>query len=230
MLCQRPVPGAFGEDDLSRGQTFNNHYERTKYHAEVAVRDAMAAGLPATIYRPAIVVGDSRTGETQKYDGPYYVIRWILRQPRVAVVPVTGDPALTRVNLVPRDYVVGAIDHLSSLPHSVGRTYQLADPEPLTVGELLSAVGCAAGKRVVPVPVPRRLVRWTLLRVPGARRLTGIPAAAVDYFSHPTHYTTFRAQTDLAGSGIEVPRLTSYLDRLLAYVRAHPEVSRAGMA
>ncbi|HSP35304.1 MAG TPA: SDR family oxidoreductase, partial [Thermoanaerobaculia bacterium] len=63
--------GTFRETDLERGQTFNNYYEETKYLAEVDVQSRMRAGLPATIYRPSIVVGDSATGATQKYDGPY---------------------------------------------------------------------------------------------------------------------------------------------------------------
>ena len=58
--------GPFGEDDLEVGAPFNNYYEETKHDAEAEVRRRMAAGLPATIYRPSIVVGDSRTGETQK--------------------------------------------------------------------------------------------------------------------------------------------------------------------
>ena len=74
--------GVFTEHDLEKGQSFNNYYEETKYLAEVEVQQRMRAGLPTTIYRPAIVVGDSRTGATQKYDGPYFVIRWLLRQPR----------------------------------------------------------------------------------------------------------------------------------------------------
>ena len=74
------------------GQEFRNHYESTKYEAELLVRKAMADGLPATIYRPGIVVGDSRTGETQKYDGPYFLATFLRRQPPVAVVPAVGDP------------------------------------------------------------------------------------------------------------------------------------------
>ena len=76
------TPGPFAEDDLEVGAPFNNYYEETKHLAEVDVRRRMAAGLPATIYRPSIVVGDSRTGETQKYDGPYFIMQWLLRQPK----------------------------------------------------------------------------------------------------------------------------------------------------
>lgn len=222
--------GIFSEEDLEVGQAFNNHYERTKFYAEVAVRDAMALGLPATIYRPSIVVGDSRTGETAKYDGPYVVIRWILRQPGAAVVPVVGDPDRTRVNLVPSDFVTDAIAHLASLPHAVGRTYQLADPAPLTVTELLEVLGQATGKRIRRVHVPGKATKWAIDRVPGVHRLTKIPSASVDYFVHPTHYTVFQARADLGGAGIEVPPFVSYAGRLVDYMRQHPEVRSKPMA
>ena len=74
------------------------------------------SGLPMTIYRPGIVVGDSATGETQKYDGPYFILRWLLKQPTVAVLPVPPGVDRMRVNFVPRDFVIGAIDALSTLP------------------------------------------------------------------------------------------------------------------
>jgi thioester reductase-like protein len=62
-------PGIFREQDLEVGQSFNNYYEETKYLAEVLVRDAAEAGMPTTVYRPAIVVGDSKTGATAKPSG-----------------------------------------------------------------------------------------------------------------------------------------------------------------
>ena len=61
--------GRFKETDLEKGQTFNNFYDETKYHAEVLVKKATNAGMPTTIYRPAIVTGDSKTGETQNMTG-----------------------------------------------------------------------------------------------------------------------------------------------------------------
>src|SRR3954468_5725238 len=68
--------GVVYEHELSLGQSFKNHYESTKFQAEVWVRQQMDR-IPTTITRPAIVVGDSRTGETQKFDGPYYVLRTV---------------------------------------------------------------------------------------------------------------------------------------------------------
>jgi len=223
-------PGIFAEDELERGQRFNNHYEESKYRAEVEVRARMQGGLPGTIYRPSIVVGDSRTGETQKYDGPYALIRWMLRQRSRALVPLFDGADASRINMVPRDFVIEAMDHLASLPHSLGRTYQLADPDPPTVAEAVERIAVATDRKLVRVPVPKSLARKLLGRVPGLSRLTGIQPEALDYFDHPTHYAVQHASTDLRGSGISVPAFSDYVDRLVSYVRAHPEVPARPMA
>lgn len=221
--------GVFSEDDLEAGQQFNNYYEETKYLAELEVRKRMRAGLPATIYRPAIVVGDSSTGATQKYDGPYYVIRWILRQPAVAFLPVVGDPEVVRLNVVPRDFVVDAIAYLSGIDRSKGKTYQLADPEPPSIDEMLQLISRATHHRIIRIPLPINVAKLAIDRVPGVYRVMGIPSSAVDYFVHPTRYGTANTQADLVGSGVHVPRFAEYVDRLVAFVRTHPEISSAAM-
>jgi thioester reductase-like protein len=222
--------GPFGEDELEKGQVFNNFYEETKYLAEREVRARMARGLPATIYRPAITVGDAATGETQKLDGPYYVIQWLLRQPGpIALMPTVGD-LTAQVNFVPLDFVVSAIAYLSGLPTSRGRTYQLADPAPLTAREILEAVANVLGKRLVRLPLTRDLAKWAIEKVPGVHPLLRIPSPSLDYFVHPTRYDTRNASADLAGSGIACPPFRSYVDRLVAFVRAHPELGAAAMA
>lgn len=211
--------GTFREEDLEMGQGFRNEYERTKYEAEVAVRDRMEGGLPATIYRPSVVVGDSRTGRTPKLDGPYPVIRWILRQPGAAVVPVSADPETNRVNLVPCDFVADSVAWLSGEEEAVGKTYHLCDPEPPTVAEVMSEVGKAAGRRVFTPRAPRRLLKGTLERVPGVRRLTGISPALVDYFDHPTEFATRNARRDLARAGIRPPKFRRYVAAMVEFVR-----------
>jgi thioester reductase-like protein len=221
--------GVFTEDDLEKGQRFNNHYEETKQLAEVEVRKAMRGGVPATIYRPAVVVGDSATGATQKFDGPYFVMQWLLRQPRIAVLPVVGRPRRYTFNVVPRDFVMDAIEHLSAHPKSAGKTYALADPSPLTVDETIDVIGEAAQRRIVRVPVTKSLARLALAHVPGLYRWMRIPPAAIDYFVHPTTYDTSHASADLAGSGIAAPPLRDYAARLVEFVRAHPEIGSAAM-
>ncbi|KLO41940.1 SDR family oxidoreductase [Mycobacterium nebraskense] len=221
--------GPFSEDDLEVGAPFNNHYEETKNLAEADVRWHMSAGMPATIYRPSIVVGDSRTGQTQKFDGPYFVMQWLLRQPRYAILPMVGDPTTTRVNVVPRDFIVDAVGYLSGLSVSEGRTYQLADPRPLTVDEMADTLAQATGRELIKVPLPLKLTKASLAHVPGLYRWMRIPPEAVDYFAQPTFYLTDHCRADLAGSGIEAPAFRSYVDRLVDYMRSHPDVSSAAM-
>jgi thioester reductase-like protein len=221
--------GTFRESDLDVGQSFNNHYEETKFLAEVEVRAAVRGGLPATVYRPAIVVGDSRTGVTQKYDGPYYLIRFLLRQPRFAVMPVVGDPMKTRVTLAPSDAVIAAITFLSGHEVSAGQVYQLADPDPPTVNEMMHLLERATRKRLLRLRFPVGLAKGALRASP-IRRATGIPAALVDYFNHPTIYSTERARADLDGSGIEIPTFSSYAERLVSFVAENPDVGSEAMA
>jgi len=223
--------GPFHETDLDVGQRFNNFYEETKFLAEVEVAEARDGGMPTTVYRPAIVVGDSRTGDTQKFDGPYFLLQWLVRQPRDwALVPLVGDPTMVRFNMVPSDFVIDAIDHLSALDASAGRTYQLADPRPLTVDGLLDEMCRAVGKRGIRVPLPRRLTTWALGTIEPLARYVGIPADAVDYFVHPTHYDTAATDRDLAGSGIACPPVPDYLPTLVAFMTAHREAEVGVMA
>jgi thioester reductase-like protein len=221
--------GEFTEDGLDEGQTFLNHYESTKFEAEMLVRKAMADGVPATIYRPGIVVGDSRTGETQKYDGPYFLATFLRRQAPVAVVPALGDVDRVRVSLVPRDFVIEAMDQLSVLEGSVGRTYALTDPNPPTVRQLVDAFAGHLGKQVIWVPLPLGVTRAVLGSVPGLERLLGIPAEGLDYFASPTTYSTTNTVADLAGTGLECPSFESYVGALLGFMDHHPELSSSAM-
>jgi nucleoside-diphosphate-sugar epimerase len=211
--------GVFREDDLDVGQRFNNFYEETKFLAEMEVRKRVH--LPSTIYRPSVIVGDSKTGATQKYDGPYYVMRWILRQPRVAILPVVGRTKKYRFNVVPRDFIIDALDFLTA--RGTAKCYQLADPNPLTVHEIINTFAKATDHTIIRIPLPMPIAK---LGAP----LLRIPRAAVNYFTQPTTYDTTNAQRDLASSGISVPRFSDYAPLLVEFVRAHPEISAAGMA
>ncbi len=220
--------GVFTEEDLDRGQRFNNHYESTKFAAEVLVREAMEAGLPATVYRPGIVVGDSRTGETQKFDGPYFVARFLRRQPLpVAVLPAIN--ADIKASLVPRDFVIAAMDELSVLPRSEGRTYALSDPSPPTNRQVAEIFADHLGKRLVWLPVPLGPTRLIVRRVPGLEWLLGLPAEFLDYFDMPTTYDTTNTVADLADTGVSCPTFDSYAATLLQFMDDHPEIDSAAM-
>ncbi|HEX7536718.1 MAG TPA: SDR family oxidoreductase [Dermatophilaceae bacterium] len=221
--------GEFTEDALDEGQAFLNHYESTKFEAEALVRTAMAEGLPATVYRPGIVVGDSRTGQTQKYDGPYFLATFLRRQLPLAVVPAVGAIDHVRVSLVPRDFVIEAMDQLSVLDRSLGRTYALTDPHPPTVRQVVDSFANHLGKRVIWVPLPLGITRTAIGSVPGLERLLGLPAESLDYFASTTTYSTTNMVTDLAGTGLECPPFESYAGKLLDFMVDHPEIDSAAM-
>ena len=221
--------GEFPEDELDLGQGFLNHYESTKFEAEVLVRRAMKADLPATIYRPGIVVGDSQTGETQKYDGPYFYATYIQRLPRVAIIPGVGDFDVVRAGLVPRDYVIDAMDELSVMAKSRGRTYALTDPNPPTTGEVVDILASYLGRKPIKVKLPLGLTRAVVGRVPGIEKALGLPAEALDYLASHTTYSTANAVADLAGTGVTCPPFASYAEILLDYWAAHPEHGSSAM-
>jgi thioester reductase-like protein len=227
--------GTFSEDDLDVGQSFNNFYEETKFLAELDVRDYMSQGLPATVYRPSIVLGDSQTGKTQKYDGPYYAIQWLLRQPRlealpVAIMPVTGNPKVHEVNVIPRNFAIGAIAYLSGIDESEGKTYQVCDPNPPTVDQMIDILSRATERQILRIPLPKLVAKNALKYMPGVNQIMRIEPEAMEYFVHTTHYTCDMLLADLEGTGIVCPPFESYADRLIGFMRLHPEIVAEAMA
>ena len=115
------------ETELEHDAGFRNHYEETKYLAELEV-ERMKGQVPLTIFRPSVVVGDSETGETSKYDGIYYLIQYLQKAPTLLRVMNVGNNDV-RLNLVPVDFVVDSIAALSKDPRAVGKTIAIADAE-----------------------------------------------------------------------------------------------------
>jgi thioester reductase-like protein len=219
--------GVFRETDLDVGQSFRNHYEETKFRAEVEVA---RSGLPVTIYRPGIVVGDSRTGETAKFDGPYFTLGAVEKMPSPGLFFRIGS-GRNPVNIVPVDFVVEAMARLATQPGSRGTTYHLTDPSPLSAFEVSRLFARALGKRFAFVPVPKAVARAALLPGPIRRYLGGMPLETLDYFDHACAYDARQATADLARLGVTCPRLPEYVDRLVAFYRARRgEVRREAMA
>jgi thioester reductase-like protein len=215
----------FRETDLDVGQSFKNHYEETKFLAEVEV---VYSGLPATTYRPAIVVGDSRTGETGKFDGPYFILNAMQRLPSPGMFMRIGS-GRQPANLVPVDFVVEALAQLGSSETSLGRTYHLTDPDPLSVVEVGKLLAESLGKSFVFAPVPGFVARG--LFAPGpVQRFFGVPVEVLDYFEHDCRYDTTQASRDLGALGVTCPRFGDYVKRLVAFYLAHRgDVRRAAM-
>ena len=207
--------GVFRETDLDVGQSFRNHYEETKFQAEMEVVDSR---VPATIYRPGIVVGDSRTGETAKFDGPYFVLAAMDKAPSPGLFLRIGS-GRNPVNIVPVDFVVEAMARLSIVGGSAARTYHLTDPAPLAASEVSRLFARALGKKLAFVPVSKRIARALLSPGP-IRRFFGMPFESLDYFDHPCVYDASQATADLTMLGVACPTLPEYADRLVSFYKA----------
>lgn len=212
--------GIILEGELDEGQGFKNHYESTKCWAEMEVRRRMKR-IPTCILRPGIVVGDSRTGETDKYDGPYFIMTLLAKLPTWIPMVNIGEGA-AQVNLVPVDFLVDAMAEIWTKPEALGKTVQLADPHPHTAREVMEGILKTMGFRAPLAALPSHLVEHTL-SVGKLRRLVKIPKETVIYFNHPAIYDTTNQQKLLQGTGVRCPDFIDILPTLTGYVRQYPE-------
>ncbi len=212
--------GVVYEHELSLGQTFKNHYESTKFQAEVWVRE-LADKVPSTIYRPAIVVGDSRTGETQKFDGPYYILRSISRSLRMKMPIAQFGRAGAPFNVVPVDFVVDAIAALSGDEHADGETLHLVDPEPLTAAELTRVLAREYAGREPAFRLPAKAVAESLRSKRVREMFEGAPRESIVYLNHPVRFDTRRAEDLLARHGLRCPRFDEYAPTMVRFFREH---------
>jgi thioester reductase-like protein len=211
--------GVIGENELRHTAGFRNHYEETKYLAEIEV-DNLKSELPVTIHRPSVVCGDSLTGETAKYDGVYYLIKYLLMQPRLLSLANIGNRDV-QLNVVPIDFVVEAMAALARDERAAGATVQLADPSPLTTHELFETIAQTLARRGSLLTVPPALVQKSLaFRV--SEKLTGLPRVGAPYFFLRQTYDTARAQELLAPHGIACPPFSSYVGALVGFAEQHP--------
>ena len=211
--------GVIYENELRHQAGFRNHYEETKYLAEVEV-DTLKGELPITIHRPSVVCGDSQTGETVKYDGIYYLIRYLLKWPWLLSTFNIGNDDVS-LNLVPVDFVVEALSALSREPGAIGKTIQLADPNPLTTRLLFNQIARTLAGREASITLPAAMVEKSLM-LPPSPRLTGLPHTGVPYFFLKQTYDTANATQLLEPYGIRCPPFPSYVRNIVDYAANHP--------
>jgi NAD(P)-dependent dehydrogenase (short-subunit alcohol dehydrogenase family) len=228
-------PGTFREDMFAEAEGLDKDpYFRTKHDSEGLVRKTCK--VPFRIYRPAFVVGHSKTGEIDKIDGPYYLFTLIkkIRNTLPKWVPTLGIEG-GRMNLVPVDYVADAMDHIAHKRGLDGHTFHLVDPKPLRIGEVMNTFARAAhapemtmrldARMLAIVPAP---MRGAVLNLPPVKRFTnlvlrdlGIPRQIVANINYPTRFDSREAERALKGTGIAVPDLESYAWRLWDYWERH---------
>jgi NAD(P)-dependent dehydrogenase (short-subunit alcohol dehydrogenase family) len=219
--------GLFREDMFDEGQKLPTAYHRTKFESERIVREEST--VPWRVYRPAIVIGHSRTGEMDKIDGPYYFFKAI-QKARAALpqwFPLVG-PELGYTNLVPVDYVAAAMDHIAHRPDLDGQAFHLCAPRSQRSGEVLNTFAHAAHAPHLAVRIDKRLtdalpkgVLSLLMQLPALKDVRrtllgdlGIPEEVVGHVGFSAQFDTRDTERALKGTGIEVPPLESYADRI----------------
>ncbi|MGX7825289.1 SDR family oxidoreductase [Actinokineospora sp. 24-640] len=228
--------GRFTEDMFDSGQRLVTAYHRTKFESERLVRAQRA--VPWRVYRPAIVVGHSRTGEMDKVDGPYYFFPALSRLDGLAGVPVVF-PDIGDTNIVPVDYVAKAMAHLVPSPGLDGRTFHLVSPRPQSAREVYDAFARAAGAPRVAAELPRAVsapllgllrfaenVPGVSLAVDAALDRLGIPAVLLSTLTFEPVFDSAKTRAALP-PGIEAPRVEDYADVLWHYWREHLDPFRA---
>ena len=214
--------GVIYEHELSLGQEFKNHYESTKFQAEVWVRERMEE-IPTTILRPAIVVGDSQTGETQKFDGPYFILRTIAYAERQGRAVPNFGRSQAPFNVVPVDFVVAAIAAAAADPAAASETLHLVDPEPLSAAELTELLSREYAGREPKGRMPPKLVEASLRLEAVRSRFGGAPPESIVYLNHPVRFDTRRAVDLLTPHDLRPPNFADYVGPMVEFVRAHEE-------
>ena len=227
--------GVFREDMFDEAENLDHPYFATKHESEKIVRTECK--VPWTVYRPAMVVGDSHTGEMDKIDGPYYFFKLIQRM-RQILPPWMPSIGLEggRINIVPVDFVVAALDHISHGPlEGSGQCFHLVDPEGLRVGDVLAIFSKAAHAPKMNVFVNAALlgfiprgVKKSLMALAPVRRVRnavmkdlGLPEEILTFVNYPTRFDDRDTQKALKGTGIACPPLKDYAWRLWDYWERH---------
>jgi thioester reductase-like protein/NADP-dependent 3-hydroxy acid dehydrogenase YdfG len=224
--------GEYTEDDFDIGQQLPTPYHQTKFEAELLVRSA--SGLRYRIYRPAVVVGDSRTGEMDKIDGPYYffgVLAKLALLPRLTPMML---PDTARTNIVPVDYVADALVALIQADGRDGQTFHLTSPKTIGLRGIYRGVATAAGLPPLRGSLPRS-VAAPVLKVRGRPKVwrnmvatqLGIPGEVLDVVDLAPTFISEQTQKALRGTGITVPEFGSYAPALWHYWAEHLDPDRA---
>jgi len=226
--------GVFREDMFDEAEGLDHPYFMTKHESEGIVRKECKK--PWSVYRPAMVVGDSRTGEMDKVDGPYYFFKPIqrLRQILPPWMPSIGLEG-GRVNIVPVDFIVDALDHISHQQRKSGGCFHLVDPMGYRVGDVLDIFSKAAHAPKMSLFVNAALlgfipksVKKGLMALAPVRRIRnavmkdlGLPEDMLTFINYPTRFDCRETTAALKGSGIECPKLDDYAWKLWDYWERH---------
>ncbi|MFN7505386.1 MAG: SDR family NAD(P)-dependent oxidoreductase, partial [Limnobacter sp.] len=226
--------GVFREDMFEEAENLEHPYFRTKHDSEEIVRKKIKGAW--RVYRPGFVVGDSKTGEMDKIDGPYYLFKLIQKMRKLlpSWVPTIGIEG-GRINIVPVDFVVNAMDYIAHQPDLDGKAFHLVDPSPNRIGDVLNIFARAAHAPKMEMRINAAMfgfipgaVKKGLMSLTPVRRIRNallkdlaLPEEVFSYINWPTRYDCRQTLAALDGSGIECPRLEDYAWAIWDYWERH---------
>jgi nucleoside-diphosphate-sugar epimerase len=236
--------GVILEEELDDVPAARSAYEDSKMRGEKLARAAMA-DLPVVVVRPSVIVGDSTTGEIDRFDGVYAMGILVVTSPLGVPLPLPG-PGTGPLHVVPVDYLTRAVLHLADEPRAIGRTFHVVDPNPLSARMVYALIAQKAGKKVPTLP---RSLSSSMALAAAARRAGTLAsqmasqvaaavggslsstfpsgglervrrsAAAVELFDRFVVYNAANTAALLAGTDILCPRFDTYADALVRFVR-----------
>lgn len=210
--------GILLEDELIRPEQFKNFYEETKFEAELLVEE-LKKQIPVTIIRPGIVRGHSLTGETIKFDGPYFFLNMINRVRKLPFIPYLGH-STSFINVVPVDYILDASIYLSTLPKAAGKTVHLTDPAPHPVEEVYRMMVVEMTGKPPKSRLPFKAAEISLA-APAIRKYLGVEKETLDYLTWQAHFDTRVAQELLQGSGIRCADFLETMPEMVRFYEKH---------
>lgn len=214
--------GRIFEAELDMNQSFRNFYEQTKYEAEVDV-ERLKTEIPITIIRPGIVKGHSKTGETIKFDGLYFMLNMYEKLSFLPFIPyIEKDVVSPEGNFVSVDYVLQATSYLSMNKVGEGKTYHLTDPNPYTMKELQKMIATNYLGKAPKGKLPVSLLKGPL-RLSSIQKWLGIEIEALDYFTIHSSYDTSEISRDLKGTGICHPDLAKTIVPMIDFYRKYKD-------
>jgi thioester reductase-like protein len=222
------IAGVIPEQAFTRPRAFRNTYEAAKAEAEDTLFEAMDRGLPATVHRPSMVVGDSRNGRVSHFQVFYHLCEFLSGRRTRGVLTDAGE---VRLDVVPVDYVARALRYSSARPEAGGRIFHLCSGPALAprINDLARRVRDLFVAHGRPCPTPRMVAPTTMRAVASlaGRILPGGTAALrslpyfLAYLETPQTFDNARSEAFFSAEGLRVPSVHDYLETVLSFYLSH---------
>lgn len=218
-------PGLIPEAWITNKRAFHNTYEQAKSEAEVYISQKINDGIPVTVHRPSMVVGDSRTGRIIHFQIFYHLCEFLSGRRTLGIIPNIQNTCL---DIIPADYVARAIVWSSGQDSTIGKILHLCSgpDQAILISDLkdrVQRVFKSFGEKLprsitVPVDLFKAGLPFISLFVsPKAKRAIETLPVFFDYLAEKQAFSNASTMAVLEAEGIKLPCVNKYLDTILRY-------------